>query len=207
MTDSNDPKKKITQLFEQTNSKKGGSAPHDNSRHVTQTGSGNIYAEGDVHFNQPATKPRVQVSADPGGEHVSDEQKAKLKQLVDDVIATEQKLKKRPRSYGAVWGALNKHCKVTTYHRIAFEDFEKARRFLHQELGRLNSMKSAPVKNGDDWRNRKYKYIKINSKDPADKKAIDAYILKNFGATSLTELANDELERAYRYIAGRRNKR
>ncbi len=207
MTNTNDPKKKITQLFEQTNSKKGGSAPHDNSRHVTQTGSGNIYAEGDVHINQPAAKSRVQVSADPGGEHISDEQKAKLKQLVDEVIATEQKLKKRPRSYGAVWGALNKHCKVTSYHCIAFDDFEKARKFLHQELGRLNSMKSAPVKNGDDWRRKRYANIKINSKGEEDTKALKAYMKRNFGAESLTELANDELDRVYRYVAGRRQRK
>ena len=76
---------------------------------------------------------------------------------------------------------------------------------MHQWVGRLDSMASAPVKDGDAWRKRKYAYIKINSKNDTD--AIDRYIAKNFGATSLSELDNAQLEQVYRYVASRKNKR
>ena len=143
----------------------------------------------------------------PGVEHISTEQRAKLKALVDEIVETEARLKQRPRKHSSVWSALNKHCGAPSYSLIASGHFEKARTYLNSTLGRLNSMASAPVKNGDEWRSRKYKYIKINAKSPADSAALTAYIKTNFGADSLTELSNDELERAYRYVASRRPRR
>ncbi len=87
---------------------------------------------------------------------------------------------------------------------IPLEKFPKAKKYLLEWVGRLNSMPSAPVKDGDEWRKRKYAYIKVNTKnDPA---ALNAYISKNFGVTSLTELSNEELERVYRYAASRKKK-
>jgi len=140
----------------------------------------------------------------PGDEHISDEQAAALHALVDTVVDTEKRLKQKPRGHRAVWGALNAHCSVPAYRLIRAEDFVKAQKYLHQWVGRLSSMASAPVKNGDAWRKRKYAYIKINSKD--DPAAVDRYIAKNFKAASLTELDNQQLEQVYRYVASRKSK-
>lgn len=149
----------------------------------------------------------VKAETRPGVDHIDEGQCAILKDLVDTVVEKEMALKKSPKSHRAVWSALNKHCGVATYRLIARADFEKARSYLNQWIGGLHGMRSAPVKDGDDWRKRKIQYIKVNTKAPEDEAAMRAYISSKFGATSLTELANDDLEKTYRYVAGRRNKR
>jgi hypothetical protein len=202
MTDDSNPKSKITRLMGQTSS----SQPAASS--ITQSGSNNIIAFGNVNLGQLQPRaPRATVPTSPGVDHITDPQKVVLKDLVDEIVATEARLKESPASYTAVWKSLNKKCGVSTYHLIALENFDGARVYLNSWLGRLNSMRSAPVKNGDAWRKKKYAYIKINSKQPDDAKALAVYIKRNFKADSITELANDELERVYRYVAGRRNKR
>ncbi|KAF0205503.1 MAG: putative DNA-binding [Gallionellaceae bacterium] len=148
---------------------------------------------------------RTTVKTVPGETHISDEQKVALQGLVKDVVDAEQKLKQKPKSYQAVWGALNAHCKVSQYALIASADFEKAQKYLNQWMGRLHSMATAPVKDGDTWRKRHYAYIKINSKSPEDAAVVSQYMIKNFKATSLTELSNDQLDKVYRYVAGRRS--
>jgi hypothetical protein len=140
----------------------------------------------------------------PGEAHITDEQAAMLHALVDEIVKTEVRLKKNPRSHRSVWGALNAHCKAPAYRLIKTEDFQKAQKYLHQWMGRLGSMASAPVKNGDAWRKRKYAYIKINCKN--DTAALERYVARNFQTTSLTELDNQQLEQTYRYVAGRKNK-
>lgn len=149
----------------------------------------------------------VKAETTPGAEHITVEQRADLKALVDKVVETEQAISRKPKSHRAVWGALNAHCGVPSYSLIRLGDFEKARKYLHQWLGRLSSAASAPVKDGDNWRKRHYAYIKINTKEPEAAAALEAYMMRNFGAKGLTELANDELERVYRYVASRRNRR
>lgn len=141
----------------------------------------------------------------PGDEHISQQQAATLTALVNEIVELEAKLKKQPKTHRAVWGALNAYMSVTRYLLIPAVGFEKAEKYLRQWLGRLNSMASAPKKDNDEWRKRKYAYIKINSKNDAE--AINAYLLKNFAVTSLTELSNDELDKVYRYVASRKNKK
>lgn len=150
---------------------------------------------------------RVKAETKPGDEHITTEQRSKLKGLVDEIVAKEAVLKKSPKSHRAVWAALNAHCRVNTYTLIAAGDYEKARKYLDEWMGRLNASASAPVKDGDNWRKRHYAYIKINSKDPVDAEAVATYMERKFKAESLTDLTNDELEAVYRYVAGRRNKR
>lgn len=140
----------------------------------------------------------------PGEEHITEKQASDLTALVDTVVETEAKLKKAPKTHRAVWAALNRHCGVTSYRLIPLADFEKAKKYLHQWLGRLNAMPSAPVKDGDSWRKRQYAYIKINSKDFPE--AVEAYLRKNFKAGSLTELSDEDLKRTYQYVASKKRK-
>lgn len=170
-----------------------------NNSKIYGVGSGNV-----VNINQ--TK-KIIAQTNPGEEHISVEQRAVLKKMVDEIVETEQKIKKSAKTHRAVWSSLNAHCKVNTYSLIRFEDFDKARKYLHQWVARLNSAKNAPINNADNWRNKRYSYIKINSKQADDSEALKKYISRNFGAQSISELSNDELEKTYRYIAGRRNKR
>jgi transcriptional regulator with XRE-family HTH domain len=148
---------------------------------------------------------RTVAEVKPGDIHIGEEQAVALRALVDKVVETEKRLKKAPRTHQSVWRALNAHCKVTQYRLILKDDFPKAQKYLHTWIGRLDSMASAPVKDGDAWRKRKYAYIKINSRD--DPASLDRYIAKNFKASSISELDNDQLEQTYRYVAGRKKKK
>lgn len=152
--------------------------------------------------------PRTTIKAEtkPGEEHISLPQRSILHKLVDDVVEKEALLKKQPKTHRAVWAALNRHCGVNTYTLIAHTDFEKARKYLHMWLGRLNAAPSASVKDGEAWRKSRYQYIKINAKNPDDAQALSAYIARKYKATSIKDLSNDELEETYRYVAGRRNR-
>jgi len=178
----------------------------------TSIGVANGNVIGQVHTGATVTQinthrhiEKTIAEVKPGNEHISDEQAAALQALVQVVAETEVRLKAKPRSFRSIWGALNAHCGVPQYRLIRAEDFSKAQKYLHQWSGRLDSMATAPVKDGDSWRKRKYAYIKINSKvDPA---AINRYIAKNFGAVSLVDLDNQQLEQVYRYVASRKTRK
>lgn len=161
-----------------------------------------------IHIvNTQNHRTTVRPETKPGVDHIDEWQCATLTELVNKVVEKEATLKKAPKSHRAVWAALNKHCKVSSYRLIARADFEKARSYLNQWIGSLHSMKSAPVKDGDDWRKRKIAYIKLNTKGAEDEAAMRTYIKTKFKATSLTELANDELKQTYEYVARRRNRK
>jgi len=158
-----------------------------------------------IHTNSHRNITKAETK--PGTEHIDEKQKATLKDLVTQIAEKEATLKKNPKSFQAIWAGLNKHCGVTTYSLIAKDNFDKARKYLNVWLGRLNSAKSAPVKDGDAWRRKRISYIKVNTKDPDDEAAMRAYITRNFKAESLRELSNDEIEKTYRYVAGRNNRK
>lgn len=87
-----------------------------------------------THYNSKA--PSVASDADPGGIHISLEQRDELRALVNRVAKEEKKMTK-PKSARAIWSALNRHCDVTTYSLIARGDFEKAKHFLMLWIGKL----------------------------------------------------------------------
>lgn len=166
------------------------------------TAIGSMHGGNVINTARHVTRTIAKVT--PGEEHITEKQASDLTALVDTVVETEAKLKKAPKTHRAVWAALNRHCGVTSYRLIPLADFEKAKKYLHQWLGRLNAMPSAPVKDGDSWRKRQYAYIKINSKDFPE--AVEAYLRKNFKASSLTELSDEDLKRTYQYVASKKRK-
>lgn len=172
---------------------------------ISIAGSHNIVGNV-VNVNPKPARPRVIVQ--PGDGVITSEQAAQLKALVNDIVELEAKVKRQPASFQAVWASLNRKMKVSGFREIPIEQFGKARAFLHQWMGRLSSAPSASVKDGEKLRNRRYALIKINSKEPEDAEALANYMKRNFPkAESIKELSNDELDKVYRYVAGRRNKR
>ena len=203
--------KNLDEVEEAASSPSSPSAPQSPAATLNQTinGGNTIGLVQGGTINQVTTQNHVTktiADVQPGETHITDEQAATLMVLVSEIAALEEKLKAKPKGHRAVWGALNAHCGVPKYRLIKREDFPHARKYLDQWMGRLNSMATAPVKDGDAWRKRKYAYIKINSNDEVSAAAVKAYIQRNFGAVSLTELSNDDLEKTYRYIASRKNK-
>lgn len=212
---SEEDKRKIERLMKETapkptsklrSTRKTPKAP-DTSPTINVSGSNNVTAGRDVHIHHGAKEPPPKPEIRPGIDHVSIEQRAILKKLVEEIAETEARLKRNARGYAAVYSALFRQFPgVHALAAIPLGGFEIGRSYLNQQLGRLNSMKTAPIKNGNEWRSKKIKYIKLNSKAPDDEAAMRAYMIRNFGAESLTKLANDELERVYRYVAGRRSR-
>lgn len=167
-----------------------------------QSGIVNAISGGVVNIGNQVTKVKAEVK--PNDEHISQKQASILKQLVNDIVEMEQKIKKNPKSYRAVWGALNAHCGVTRYLLIPYEDFPKAEKYLRMWIGRLNSAKSAPKKDNNQWRNRRYAYIKINTKEVPE--WLDNYLHKNFGVDSLTELDDAQLDKVYRAVSSKKSR-
>ena len=130
---------------------------------------------------------------------------AKLTEMVHEIVELEAKLKKRPKSFKGVWGALNAYCRVTRYLLIAAVDYGRAEKYLRQWIGRLNSTASAPAADNAAWRKRRYAYIKINTRYSDD--WLNDYLRKNFKAQSLTELDDVDLDRTYRTVASRKRSR
>ena len=167
---------------------------------------GMVQSGGVVHQIQTQKHvSRTIAEVKPGDAHISDAQAGVLHGLVNKIVEKEALLKKTPRTHRSVWSALNSHCGVSAYRLIASNDFEHARKYLDKWMGRLGSMATAPVLD-DEWRKRRYAYIKINAKAPADQLALEKYLAKNFQVSSLTELDNNQLDDAYRYVAGRRSR-
>lgn len=141
----------------------------------------------------------------PGDEHISEAQAAKLQTLVAEVAEQEQSVRKAPKTFRAIWAALNAHCGVTRYRLIPATDFEKAEKYLRTWIGRLNSSAKAATTDNDAWRKRKFAYIKINTQ--GDEEWLSAYLRKTFKADSIKDLNDDDLDRTYRAVASRKRKR
>lgn len=185
----------------------GAAAPVQVNGNAVANVVGSVHSGGvvhQIHTQHHVTKTIAEVR--PGEEHISDEQAAVLTGLVNAIVDKEAVLKTDPKTHRAVWSSLNAHCSVTRYRLIKSTDFERARKYLDQWMGRLNSMATAPRLDGDAWRKRRYAYIKINSKSDVDEAAVAAYIKRNFRSTSISELSNDQLEQVYRYVAARRSR-
>lgn len=152
------------------------------------------------------TKHTTKINAEvkPNDLHINEKQARKLKDLVDETVKFEMQLKKSPKSYQSVWSALNSHCGVTKYRLIPIDKYEKAEKYLRQWIGRLNRQKMAPKINNNEWRKRKYAYIKINAKGSDD--WLNHYLQSKCGVTSLTELDDSALERLYSAIASKKKK-
>lgn len=153
-----------------------------------------------LHLSTPA-KPRIKIVVPTGPEHLTEDQKARLKEQVAEVIRLEGLLKRTPKSFASVWVAVNAKCRASSYHLITQANFPKAEKFLREWIGRLSSAKSAPKKDAN-WRNRKYSYIFTNVRQLDAQHILRERLQDKHGTDSLKGLSDDDLEDIYRLIAG-----
>lgn len=162
---------------------------------------GNTYA-GTLNLHvTPATKPKIKVVVPTGPEHVSEEQKAKLKELVAEVVRLESLLKRTPKTFASVWSAVNRKLRVSSYHLILRTDCPKAEKFLREWIGRLSSAKLAPNKDAN-WRNRKYSYIFTNVKQLGAEAVLRERLMERHATDSMKGLSDAHLEAIYQLVAG-----
>ena len=171
-------------------------------------GDGNVVAHGSInthpHYHQhPPARPRVIVKTGEGV--VSASEKATLRDLVEKWMQARAAVKKTPRSLAAAGSSFNGAMKANSYAELRSDQMEAARKWLPRQTATLNAMPSAAKQGGDRWRAARYAGIKARCKNQlADEFAYVAYTQQHFGKTSLTDLADKELERTYRYIMGLR---
>lgn len=169
--------------------------------------AGRDIINGDIHADtlnlhiMPAAKPKIKVVVATGPEHVSEEQKAKLKELVAEVVRLESLIKRTPKTFASVWSALNGKIRVSSYHLILGKDAPKAEKYLREWIGRLSSAKSAPGKDAK-WRNRKYSYIFTNVKQLSAEAILRERLLERHDTDSMKGLSDAHLEAIYQLVAG-----
>jgi len=218
-SDGNTPQAKIAQIIQKAapatkkprkTTKKQELTPPTNN--ITFTGNGNVVAGGDVtqhitntvHNHAPAAPARPKVVVKTGDGVIDAEQRAALQALVREWMDTHKALKRQELTWPAAWGSFNKAMKVSGYAELKPEQFVKAKAWLRRRVAILNSMASAPKK-VPDLRVKRYASIKAKCKNQlGDEFAYAPYIQKNFGKTSLTDLTDQELERTYRYVMGKK---
>lgn len=173
-----------------------------NSVSIGGNTSGCHIAGGDIHYHIHAERVvhRHKVVIHPGPEHIGDEQRARLKSLVDEVVQLESAIKRYPKTYASVWKALNAKVKASSYHLILAEHYPAAEKFLRAWIGRLSSAKSAPTK-APDWRKRKYAFIHTNTKQLGADGRLETLLSEKYGAASLKELSDADLAAVYQAVA------
>ncbi len=164
----------------------------ENSRNVIAP----IQSSGDIYVNTTVNRQYKYMYQE--GD-LTEEQAANLHRLVDEIIDLEQTIKKKPRSYGAVWGALKKHFKVTYYRKIRTEDYPRAEAYFKQWIGRLKRQKSYPKKDEDEFRKKRYTAIYAATKGQLgwSREQLHDYVFAEYGVTSLTELSVESLQTLY----------
>ncbi len=195
---SNDEEKKaeIVRLFKDHAKPE----PLGNSPSIAINGDGNVIGNSNTVVKTETYRPKIKMEYRSGDEHLTPEQAATLKRLVGEIVELEKQIKQRPKSFGAIYTALNRRFKVHTYLLITQEDYDKAKKYLREWLGRLSSARSAP-KNDPEWRDRKRKYIFANTKGLfGDRRK--AYMHEHFGTESFSALDDTQVEKLYRAVAG-----
>lgn len=166
-------------------------------------GGQNIIGQtGDIHL-QVQARPRIKVVIQPGPEHVTEAQKVRLRDLVNEVVELETTIKRMPKRHATVWSALTGKLKVTSYHLIPAAAFNQAETYLQTWCGRLRSAKSAPKKD-PDWRNSRYRYIHAALKEIGQQDELPQLLADRYSGRSLKDLSELELESVYRAVAERK---
>lgn len=169
------------------------------------SGIGNVVGDGNSVTNNLSffPQPPIRKVVVKTGDGVLDAgQKLALKKIVDEIVDLEKQLRRSPRAYGAVWGSLNRFMKVNSYAEIPSVAFEIAQGRLQKEAARLRAMKSAPAK-VHDQRERRMGAIHARTNEFADGTLRrKAYMMRKFGAASMSELDPMQLEILYRHVMG-----
>jgi hypothetical protein len=146
------------------------------------------------------SRPKVKVVIQGGPEHIDDAQKARLRELVNEIVALETAVKRSPKRHGTVWAALTAKFKCTSYHRILAADFERAQTYLMTWCGRLRHAETAPKKDAD-WRNSRYRYIHGVLKEIGRIDELPRLLAERYSGRKLDKLSALELEAVYQIVA------
>lgn len=159
-------------------------------------GNNNVTNQGVINLNKTV---RRKVYVKTGDGTLTAREKHEVKTLLYEWVNIHNTLKKSNLSHQLAWIKLNQHLKVSSYHEIKSEDFNKALKFLRVQIGELNQMASAPKKL-PNWRNKKIQSIQARCKQNNWNEWRIEHMKKKFGKTSLKELTDAELQQVYNSV-------
>ncbi|SHH39654.1 hypothetical protein SAMN05216361_0030 [Marisediminitalea aggregata] len=188
---------KVTQLFKENFSESEGSSSIPQS--VTTSGTGNIVSIGTNHINVTNQEVIVKPNVMPGSHHITSEQQYVIRGLVDDIVKAEKVSKAKPRNHAAVWSALKRKFKFSSYKFIEQVKYPEVEIHLRQSLGRLRRAKSS--RQSPSWRRSRYGFIYARLKELERVEDKEWYLEFNFGCSSLTELTDEQLQQTYDWVA------
>lgn len=158
---------------------------------------------GPAHIHVPAVvrvRERYDYAAGTGPEHIDDDQKTRLRELVNEIVALETAVKRAPKRHGTIWAALTTKFKAPSYHRLKSADFERIEAYLMAWCGRLRHAETAPKKDAD-WRNSRYRYIHGVLKDIGRIDELPKLLAERYSGRKLDTLSALELETVYQIVA------
>lgn len=202
MTD--DPKKKIVQLFKQGTKPKRRPPQPKAGNAVSVNGDGNVVAGGDVHYHAgPPARPQVVVKT---GEGVIDaKQKAALTQKLKQWLAARNAIRRDEMTIQAAWSAMNAFVGVNSYHEMTPEQYKRALAWLTRQRSILRSMPSARIEISS-FRNDMISAIKARSKQLGDLNYYRPYIVSTYDLDSLTKMSDQQLQEVRAWIMQQRRR-
>jgi transcriptional regulator with XRE-family HTH domain len=176
------------QLLKENNPKMNVSINHSNN--VTIAGR-------DVYQNTTVKRVNHYI---PGPEDISGDQANRLKDYVNKIVELEVTVKRKPKTYGAVWNALNRKMGVTYYREIKADQLRDAEIYLQQWAGRLK--RGLKRTDEDIYRKERQKAIFAAARNQLGwtKDALDGYIYECYKKESIRDLTKNELEQLYNRI-------
>lgn len=175
---------------------KGVSAVTISGNHGDGNGIGNTIIKTERVVTRTIAKPQ------PGTDHITEDQVAKLHALKDQIIQLEALAKRDPATPQRVWAALNRKMGVGAMRMIPAVKFAAAVKYLQTWIGQLTDRPAVQKKAPDAVAKRRITYIQTNMKKLDCETRVRDYMEKHFGVRSLTELPGaDAMERVYRYVA------
>jgi transcriptional regulator with XRE-family HTH domain len=176
----------------------------NSSNNVTVIGG---VVHGDFNYNQPAKKIYYKYTYQPGD--LTEEQAAKILDLVNQIVEREKLLKKHGKTHAAILGSLKKYFKVAYYRKIGEDRFQEAVTYLEKWRGRLGRSKQFPKKDEDAYLKDRYKAIHTIARNELSwsKEDVNDYIYDKFSVTSIKDLDNLQLEKLYNIMHGFKKKK
>ena len=148
------------------------------------------------YINQP-----TKITIKPGVEHITHEQAAKLKSLVDQIASWECRVRPWPMSFGKIWKIFNRRMGVTSYRLTTKEQFEEAREFLEGWV-RLLSLLAEPPREDKDWYIRRYAVLFTQIGQLGLSERFNELLSTEYQVKSMTDLSARDLVSVYRTVSG-----
>lgn len=196
MEDREDPKNKLVRLVRSATS----NPARKRAQSVRIEGSHNIVGDGNTVIHVPVVRPRNLIDASKS--ELTEAQKLRLRELLHAWVDAHNTIRTKaaPLSYPAAWSSFQRKFRVTSYHLLPASRYDEACSWLLQRRAIIDGMKTAPAKD-PKWRARQIASIHARCKSHfAGEPIYRAYIVKQFGVASLTELTDEQLHRTRAWL-------